>query len=159
MELLSQVIVSVLQWQNLIALLSGSLFGIIIGILPGLGPSAGMALVLPFVLKWEPVTALIFIGTLYKCSNYGGSITAILVNTPGDAANAATVMDGYPLCEKGKAGIALGLSATGAMVGHDRDALPYLYGALSRQIRFAVRAGRILLGGRHRPFHHCHLIG
>lgn len=117
MELLSQVIVSVFQWQNLIALLSGSLFGIIIGVLPGLGPAAGMALVLPFVLKLEPVTALIFIGSLYKCSNYGGSITAILVNTPGDAANAATVMDGYPLCEKGKAGIALGLSATGAMVG------------------------------------------
>jgi len=117
MELLAQVAASLLQWQNLIALISGSLFGIIIGILPGLGPSAGMALVLPFVLKSEPVTALIFIGALYKCSNYGGSITAILVNTPGDAANAATVMDGYPLCEKGKAGMALGLSATGAMVG------------------------------------------
>jgi len=117
MELLSQVFVLVLQWQNLIALFSGSIFGIIIGVLPGLGPSAGMALVLPFVLLLEPITALIFIGSLYKCSNYGGSITAILVNTPGDAANAATVMDGYPLCEKGKAGMALGLSATGAMVG------------------------------------------
>jgi putative tricarboxylic transport membrane protein len=117
LEIILQVIVTVFQWQNLIALLAGTIYGVIIGILPGLGPSTGMALALPFVLKWDPVTALIFIGSLYKCSNYGGSITAVLVNTPGDAANAATILDGYPMCEKGKAGAALGLAATGAMIG------------------------------------------
>jgi putative tricarboxylic transport membrane protein len=107
----------VIHWQNLLALLSGTIIGIIIGVLPGLGPSAGMALTLPLILKWNPTTALIFMGALYKCSNYGGSITAILVNTPGDASNAATILDGYPMCEKGKGGVALGLSATAAMVG------------------------------------------
>src|SRR5512134_1960076 len=56
-------------------------------------------------------------GALYKCSNYGGSITAILVNTPGDASNAATVLDGYPMCEKGRGSVALAISVTGAMVG------------------------------------------
>jgi putative tricarboxylic transport membrane protein len=112
-----QAIHSILQWQNVAALAAGMIYGIIIGVLPGLGPSAGMALALPLVLKWPPTTALIFMGSLYKCSNYGGSITAILVNTPGDASNAATILDGYPMCENGKGGVALGLSATSAMVG------------------------------------------
>jgi len=116
-DLILQAIHFVFQWQNLAALLAGTTYGIIIGVLPGLGPSAGMALALPLVLKWHPATALIFMGSLYKCSNYGGSITAILVNTPGDASNAATIFDGYPLCEKGKGGVALALSATAAMVG------------------------------------------
>lgn len=115
--MITQAIEFVFQWQNLLALLSGSIYGIIIGVLPGLGPSAGMALAVPLVLKWHPATALIFMGALYKCSNYGGSITAILVNTPGDASNAATILDGYPMCEKGQGGVALGISATAAMVG------------------------------------------
>lgn len=116
-ELIIQAVGSVFQWQNLAALVAGTIYGIIIGVLPGLGPSAGMALALPLVLKWPPATALIFMGSLYKCSNYGGSITAILVNTPGDSSNAATILDGYPMCEKGKGGVALALSATAAMVG------------------------------------------
>jgi len=116
-DVVMQAITFVFQWQNLAALLAGTIYGIIIGVLPGLGPSAGMALALPLVLKWHPATALIFMGSLYKCSNYGGSITAILVNAPGDASNAATILDGYPMCEKGKGGVALALSATSAMVG------------------------------------------
>ena len=117
MDVVTQAVTFVFQWQNLAALIAGTIYGIIIGVLPGLGPSAGMALALPLVLKWHPATALIFMGSLYKCSNYGGSITAILVNTPGDASNAATILDGYPMCEKGKGGVALAISATGAMVG------------------------------------------
>jgi len=117
MDVLLQAIAFVFQWQNLAALAGGTLYGIIIGVLPGLGPSAGMALALPLVMKWDPATALIFMGSLYKCSNYGGSITAILVNTPGDASNAATILDGHPMCQQGRGGVALGLSATAAMVG------------------------------------------
>ncbi|MDI7259860.1 MAG: tripartite tricarboxylate transporter permease, partial [Thermodesulfobacteriota bacterium] len=116
-EIVAQAIAFVFQWQNLLALIAGMIYGIIIGVLPGLGPSAGMALALPLILKWHPATALIFMGSLYKCSNYGGSITAILVNTPGDASNAATILDGFPMCEKGKGGVALAISATAAMVG------------------------------------------
>ena len=117
MESIAQALAFVLQWQNLAALAGGTVYGIIIGVLPGLGPSAGMALALPLVMSWHPATALIFMGALYKCSNYGGSLTAILVNTPGDASNAATVLDGYPMCERGRGGVALGLSATSALVG------------------------------------------
>src|SRR3972149_5323715 len=117
MDVILQAIAFVFQWQNLAALVAGTIYGIIIGVLPGLGPSAGMALAIPLVIKWHPATALIFMGALYKCSNYGGSITAILVNTPGDASNAATILDGYPMCEKGRGGVALGISATAAVVG------------------------------------------
>jgi putative tricarboxylic transport membrane protein len=117
MDLLAHAVAFVFQWRNLAALLGGTLYGIVVGVLPGLGPSAGMALALPLVLKWPAATALIFMGSLYKCSNYGGSITAILVNTPGDASNAATVLDGYPMCERGMGGVALALSATAAMIG------------------------------------------
>ena len=114
---LVQSLFLILEWQNIAALIGGTLSGLIIGALPGLGPAAGMALVLPLALKWHPATALIFMGALYKCSNYGGSITAILVNTPGDASNAATVLDGYPMCEKGRGSVALAISVTAAMVG------------------------------------------
>jgi putative tricarboxylic transport membrane protein len=117
MHELMQSLSLILEWQNIAALIGGTLSGLIIGALPGLGPAAGMALVLPLALKWHPATALIFMGALYKCSNYGGSITAILVNTPGDASNAATVLDGYPMCEKGRGSVALAISVTAAMVG------------------------------------------
>src|SRR5213078_539883 len=115
----------VFQWQNLAAMLAGTMYGIVVGVLPGLGPSAGMALALPLVLKWHPATALIFMGSLYKCSNYGGSITAILVNTPGDASNAATILD-----------------ASGHGRRPHRDDLPGHGGSGAGRVRAAVRPGR-----------------
>jgi len=107
----------VLTWQNLLALIVGGFYGLVVGILPGIGPSAGMALAFPIAMSWNPLTGLIFMGSLYRCSTYGGSITAIMLNTPGDAANAATILDGFPMCENGKSGVALGISATAAVVG------------------------------------------
>jgi len=129
MDVFLQAIALMFQWQNLAALMGGALYGIIIGILPGLGPAAGMALAIPLVSSWSPVTALVFVGSLYKCCNYGGSITAILVNTPGDASNAATILDGYPMCEKGKGGVALSISATAALVGGILGTLCLIYTA------------------------------
>lgn len=129
MDVILQAIGFVLQWQNLAALVGGTVYGIIIGVLPGLGPSAGMALAIPLVMSWHPATALIFMGALYKCSNYGGSLTAILVNTPGDASNAATILDGYPMCQNGKGGVALGLSATSALVGGTIGMICLMYAA------------------------------
>lgn len=112
-----EIISLVLTWQNLLALVAGGLVGLMVGVLPGIGPAAGMALAFPLLMNLNPLTGLIFMGTLYRVSNYGGSITAIMLNTPGDASNAATILDGYPMCEKGQGGVALGLSATGALVG------------------------------------------
>lgn len=107
----------VLTWQNLLALVIGGFAGLVVGILPGIGPSAGMALSFPIVMSMNPLTGLIFMGTMYRVSNYGGSITAIMLNTPGDASNAATILDGFPMCENGQSNVALGISATGAVVG------------------------------------------
>ncbi|MFB3884956.1 MAG: tripartite tricarboxylate transporter permease [Thermodesulfobacteriota bacterium] len=107
----------VLTWQNLLALIIGGFYGLVIGILPGIGGSAGMALAFPLIINLHPLTALIFMASLYRVSNYGGSITAIMLNTPGDSSNAATILDGFPMCEKGQSGVALGISATGAAVG------------------------------------------
>ena len=107
----------VLTWQNLLAIVVGGLYGLVVGLLPGVGPAVGMALSFPLVLKWPPITALIFMGSLYRSSTYGGSITAIMLNTPGDSANAATILDGFPMSEKGQSAVALGLSVAGATVG------------------------------------------
>lgn len=112
-----EIIGSVFAWQNLLALVVGGFYGLIVGVLPGIGPSAGMALAFPFLIGWNPLTALIFMGTLYRCSTYGGSITAVVLNTPGDSSNCATILDGFPMCEKGQGGVALGLCATSALVG------------------------------------------
>ena len=114
---LYEIFTIVFTWQNLLALVIGGFYGLVVGILPGIGPSAGMALAFPLSINWNPITALIFMGSLYRCSTYGGSITAIMLNTPGDSANAATILDGFPMCENGKSGVALGLSVTGAVVG------------------------------------------
>ena len=112
-----EIMMLVFTWQNLLALVIGGFVGLIVGILPGIGPAAGMALSFPLIMNMNPLTGLIFMGTLYRVSNYGGSITAIMLNTPGDSSNAATILDGYPMCEKGQSGVALGISATGALVG------------------------------------------
>ena len=112
-----EIIGIILTWQNVVALIVGGFYGLVVGILPGIGPAAGMALAFPIAMSWNPVTGLIFMGSLYRCSTYGGSITAIMLNTPGDAANAATILDGFPMCENGKSGVALGISATAAVVG------------------------------------------
>ena len=106
-----------LQWQNLLALVAGGVYGIIVGVLPGIGSAVGMALAFPLTLRWHPATALIFLCASYKLSTYGGSITSIILRTPGETANAATVLDGFPMCERGEGGIALGASCASAVVG------------------------------------------
>jgi putative tricarboxylic transport membrane protein len=127
MDLFVQVIAILFTWQNLLAMIGGVLWGLVIGILPGLGPAAGMALAIPLVSSWPPVTGLVFMGSLYKTSHYGGSITAILMNTPGDSSNTATLLDGYPMCEKGRGAEAMAISASGALVGGILGTLCLIY--------------------------------
>ena len=75
----------------------GTLLGIIIGALPGLTATTGVSIFLPLTFYMDPVPALGFLGGIYCGGMYGGSITAILINTPGTPAGAATVLDGHPL--------------------------------------------------------------
>ena len=86
----------------------GTLFGLILGVLPGLGPTTGGALILPFTMNG--IISNCFVNSYLLCREYGGAITAVLINTPGTPAAAATCLDGYPLAQKGEAGRALGMA-------------------------------------------------
>jgi putative tricarboxylic transport membrane protein len=117
MEMFLSAIGLLLTYGPLLAILFGVAAGIIIGALPGLGSvlAITMALPLTFVLPKETSIALLL--GLYCGSTYGGSISAILINTPGTPASAATVLDGYPLARAGHADLALGWSTTASTVG------------------------------------------
>ncbi len=78
-----------------------TIIGIVIGVLPGLGATTGAALLLPFTLTMPPVHAIAVLATIYVSATFAGSITAILINTPGTSAAAATTFDGFPLAQKG----------------------------------------------------------
>jgi putative tricarboxylic transport membrane protein len=94
-----------------------TILGVVIGVLPGLGATTGAALLLPFTLTMEPVHAIAVLATIYVSATFAGSITAILINTPGTAAAAATTFDGYPLAQRGEAGRALGVAVVSSTVG------------------------------------------
>ncbi len=97
--------------------LIGVVCGVIIGALPGLGPSVGIAVLLPMCYGLNAVGALCMLCGIYYGAMYGGSITAILINTPGDSAAIMTTLDGYPLARKGQAGKALGMSCLASVIG------------------------------------------
>src|SRR6476619_6457189 len=84
---------------------------------PGLGGAAALALLMPLTYGLEPFTALALSGGVMGGVPMGGSITAILLNTPGSAPNAATAIDGYPLAQQGKAGLAIGAAASANAIG------------------------------------------
>ncbi|MDQ2049578.1 tripartite tricarboxylate transporter permease [Natronolimnohabitans sp. A-GB9] len=94
----------------------GVLLGIVVGALPGLGPPLGMAIILPLTLPMEPTNAIILLIGVYSGSMYGGSIAAILINTPGVSSSAATMFDGYPMSKQGRAATALSISATASAI-------------------------------------------
>lgn len=94
-----------------------TILGVIIGVLPGLGATTGAALLLPFTLTMPPVHAITVLATIYVSATFAGSITAILINTPGTSAAAATTFDGFPLAQKGEAGRALGVAVVSSTVG------------------------------------------
>ena len=92
------------------------LLGTIIGVLPGIGPSAGIALLIPVTYGMNPTSALIMMAGIYYGARYGGSTTAILISTPGEAASVMTSIDGYEMAKKGRAGAALAISAIGSFI-------------------------------------------
>jgi len=108
-------------WMPLLMILIGVFVGIIVGVLPGLSPSIGVALMLPVTFGMDAVSALVLLTAVYLSSNYGGSITAIAINTPGTPGSVATTFDGYPLTKQGKPLYALMTSlfasTTGGIVG------------------------------------------
>jgi putative tricarboxylic transport membrane protein len=106
-----------LQPRELMFLGLGMVIGLLFGAIPGLGGSTALALLMPLTYGLEPITALALSGGVMGAVPMGGSITAILLNTPGTAPNAATCLDGYPLAQQGKAGLAIGAAASANAIG------------------------------------------
>lgn len=102
---------------NIGLVLLGTLIGIIAGALPGLGPTLSVSLLIPFTYGMSSTTALILMGGIYVGAVYGGSITSILLGIPGTPNSTATVFDGFPMAQQGKALQALGASTTASAVG------------------------------------------
>jgi putative tricarboxylic transport membrane protein len=108
---------SLLQARELMFLGLGMIIGLFFGAIPGLGGGAALALLTPLTYGLEPFTALALAGGVMGALPMGGSISAILLNAPGTAPNAATCLDGYPLAQQGKAGLALGAAASANALG------------------------------------------
>ena len=102
---------------NLLYCLIGVSFGMLVGVLPGLGPAAVTALLLTLTYSLPASSAIIMLSGIYYGAMYGGTITSVLINTPGENSSVITCLDGYPLAKQGRAGVALGVSAIGSFVG------------------------------------------
>ncbi|MHA6621221.1 tripartite tricarboxylate transporter permease [Pseudonocardia sp. DLS-67] len=105
-----------LSVENVLWCFVGVLLGTVIGVLPGLGSTTGVAILLPLTLDFEPVSALIMLAGIYYGAQYGGTITSVLISTPGEAATVVTTIDGYQMARRGRAGAALAISAIGSFV-------------------------------------------
>jgi len=105
-----------LEPGNLFACFMGVFIGTLIGVLPGIGPVATMSILLPVSFKMTATSAIIMMAGIFYGAMYGGSITSILVNIPGEAASVVTCLDGYQMARKGRAGPALGISAFGSFI-------------------------------------------
>jgi len=105
------------QPVNLLYAFIGCVLGTLIGVLPGLGPAAGTAILIPITFNLDPIGAIIMLAAIYYGAMYGGTITSVLVNVPGEAASVITCLDGYQMAKQGRAGPALGIAAIGSFIG------------------------------------------
>ncbi|MBS5164696.1 MAG: tripartite tricarboxylate transporter permease [Butyricicoccus sp.] len=106
-----------MQWQNFLIIPVGLALGIIVGAIPGLTSDLGIILCIPLTYGMDPTMAILMLLAIYCGGTYGGSITAILINTPGTSANAATLFDGYPMTQKGMAYKALSMALFASTIG------------------------------------------
>jgi putative tricarboxylic transport membrane protein len=101
---------------NIMMAVAGVMVGILIGALPGVGPPSGVAMLLPLTFGMDPTSGIIMLAALYAGTMYGGTITAVLINTPGESASVVTCLDGYQMALQGRAGPALGIAAIGSFI-------------------------------------------
>ncbi|MGO1182394.1 MAG: tripartite tricarboxylate transporter permease [Micrococcaceae bacterium] len=102
--------------ELILAAFIGAFAGTIVGVLPGIGPVAGAAVILPITFMYDPLIGMVLISSIYLGSQFGGSITSVLVNIPGDAQSIVATFDGYPLAKKGRAGAAIGIMVCGSFI-------------------------------------------
>ena len=101
-----------LTWANLFYCSVGVLVGQVIGVLPGIGAPTAIALLLPLTFAINPTSAIIMFAGIYYGVAYGGTITSVLINVPGESSTVMTCIDGYQMALKGRAGAALSIAAT-----------------------------------------------
>lgn len=106
-----------LSWYNLALMMIGILLGVIIGVLPGLGGANGVAILLPLTFSMPPTSAIIMLSCIYWGALFGGAITSILFNIPGEPWSVATTFDGHPMARQGRADEALTAAFTSSFVG------------------------------------------
>jgi len=119
-EFLAQIQASsgiLMRWDVGLALIVGSVGGVLIGAIPGVGPAVAIAILLPATFSMDPIVGLTMLLGIYGSSMYGGSIPAILINTPGTAVNALTTYDGFPMTTRGEARRALSLAYSSSFFG------------------------------------------
>lgn len=106
-----------LQPTNLLFALIGCMLGTLVGVLPGIGASAATAILIPVTFVLDPTPAIIMLAAIYYGTMYGGTITSVLVNTPGEGPSAITCLEGYEMAKRGRAGAALSIAAIGSFIG------------------------------------------
>lgn len=111
------VLLELVKPDTMFAILVGTISGLVIGALPGFSATMGIALLIPLTFGMRPAPALIMLATIYTAATYGGSISAILLHTPGTPSSCAATLDGYQMTLKGEAGKALGMSITASTIG------------------------------------------
>ncbi|GFE52397.1 C4-dicarboxylate ABC transporter permease [Roseobacter cerasinus] len=126
---LPDAIAILLSFEGLVVLVLGTVLGIILGAMPGIGSTVAVAIVLPFTLTMSQAPAILLLLAVYAGSVYGGSIAAILINTPGTPQSAATCLDGYPMAQRGEAGLALGWATVASVVGGLISAVVLIFAA------------------------------
>jgi putative tricarboxylic transport membrane protein len=130
LELLMNGFSIALQPGNLVFAFLGCLMGTLVGVLPGFGPAAGTAVLIPITFVLDPTPAIIMLAAIYYGAMYGGTITSVLINTPGEAASAITCIEGYEMAKRGRAGAALSVAAVGSFVGGNVATLGLVFLAL-----------------------------
>jgi putative tricarboxylic transport membrane protein len=129
-----------LTWQNLLCCTAGVFFGQLIGILPGIGAPTAIALLLPLTFSLNPTSAIIMFAGIYYGVAYGGTITSILINVPGESSSVMTCVDGYAMAQKGRAGAALSIAAIGSFIA-GTISIVFLMSFAPALARLALRFG------------------
>lgn len=124
------------------AILLGTVFGVVVGALPGLGSVLAITIVLPFTYSMDMIPSIALVLSIYCASVFGGSLSAILINTPGTPQSAATVLDGFPMTKAGKASEAIGWATVSSVIGGLFSAIVLIFAA-PQLASIALRFGPI----------------
>jgi len=103
--------------ENLMYAFLGCVWGVLVGMLPGIGPATGTALLIPLTFQLPPTGAIIMLAAIFYGSQYGGTISTVLLNVPGEASSVITMLDGHQMAKQGRGGVALSMAALGSFFG------------------------------------------